>query len=109
MFGTLNLTGSTVNVASLGGTGFDPNKSYSWTIATATGSITGTPTLGTVGGADFTPVAGGFQVAVSGASVYLNFTPVPEPAAVLAVCAGAGAAWFARRAGRRRGPRADSP
>jgi autotransporter-associated beta strand protein len=99
--GPLDFTGSTLNITSLGTTGFDNTQPYSWQIATASGAITGLPTLGTISGADFGNLNGGaFTVATSGGMVLLNFTPtpVPEPASILLVCgAAAGLGWWKRR------------
>ena len=66
-------------------------------LKTATGGVTGVPgavSLGT--GTEFAGMA--FLTTVVGNNLYLNFTPVPEPATVLAVCAaGAGAFGLIRR------------
>ena len=81
-----------------GATGFSNTQPYSWTLATFTGtaSLSGTPTF--VPTANLSPSNGVFALAISNGTVYLNFSPVPEPAAVLIVCvAGAGAAGWARR------------
>jgi len=106
--GTLTLTGSTVNITSLGNTagatGISNSSSYSWLIATATGGITGTPTLGTVSGTDFAAYAsannpGAFSLTTSGNNLYLNATsPVPEPGTILGLSvAGMGLAGWVRR------------
>jgi fibronectin-binding autotransporter adhesin len=69
--GTLDVTGSTLNV-SASGSGFTGNSSYSWRIATATGGLTALPTLGTVTG-DFTGFASTFTIASDANNLYLNF------------------------------------
>jgi autotransporter-associated beta strand protein len=85
VFGTLNVSGLQVDLNSLGSTGFNNSQTYSWTVATASGGITGSPTVGTVNGIDF--ANNSFFTSVVGNNLYVNFTPVPEPATVLAVCA----------------------
>ncbi len=63
-------------------TGFDPNANYAWQIATVSGRITGfdarTFQIDTTGFAD--AYNGTFSVASDGASLYLDYTAVPEPA-----------------------------
>jgi fibronectin-binding autotransporter adhesin len=74
----------TVEIDPVGGglPGFDNTASYSWTIASATGSITGfdtsVVTLDTSNvGADLG--MGHFFLSQSGNDLFVNFTPVPEP------------------------------
>jgi autotransporter-associated beta strand protein len=82
---TLIATGAVVNIASLPGSTFDNSLPYSWTIAEST-ALTGTPTLGTIGGTDFSTLNGGtFSITSDTTRVYLNFTPVPEPVAIFAL------------------------
>jgi fibronectin-binding autotransporter adhesin len=100
--GLLDLTGSTLNLTSLGSTGFNNAQPYSWQIATAPSGVIGTPTIGTISGADFGNLNGGtFTVVPTANSVLLNFTPspVPEPAFVLLACGAAagGLGWWKRR------------
>src|SRR5262249_28146337 len=98
--GTLTLTGSSIDLTAGGGTGFDSTQSYSWLVATATGGGTGSPTIGVVSGAGFAGVGSGFTTSARGTNLYLNFTPVPEPATVLGLAA-AGLAVGARFRRRR--------
>jgi fibronectin-binding autotransporter adhesin len=104
-FGTLTFGGSsTVNVASLTGTGFDNTQKYSWLIATINGgTLSGVPTLGVVSGTDFSSLAGGtFTIGSDSGAVYLNFTPVPEPLTILSLSAlGLAAVQGVRRRRRR--------
>jgi fibronectin-binding autotransporter adhesin len=89
--GALDLTGSTLNLVSLGTTGFNNTQPYSWKIATAS-AITSLPTLGTVAGPDFGNLGGGaFSLAAGGGGsvLLLNFTPVPEPVHCLLIAGGA--------------------
>jgi len=80
--GAADVSGLTVNPIALTGSGFNNANPYSWTVLTATGGVTGTPILGTP--TDFGSLAGGtFTLAVDANSIYLNFTPVPEPATIL--------------------------
>src|SRR5207302_1414386 len=67
--GSLAATGSAVNVTA-GSTGFTGTQPYSWQIATTTAGLTGTPSLGTVGG-DFAPYQSGFSLATSANNLYL--------------------------------------
>jgi autotransporter-associated beta strand protein len=103
--GTANVTG-TINITSLGvnpgDTGFVNSQNYSWKILTSSGALTGTPTLGTVSGIDFTSLASGtFNLSTDPNNVYLNFsaTPTPEPTAILGISAlGLGlVGWMRRR------------
>lgn len=81
---------------------FDPSKPYTWTAfqlqngAGITGSFD--PNAFNVATAQFSnPFDGRFSVALQGQNVNLMYTPVPEPAAVLAIVAGAcGAAGWVR-------------
>ena len=80
----LNKSGNVIN--------FDSNQSYSWKIVTTTGGITGfnssafstfTNAVGTDGPPGFLNSLGpdgNFFVTQSGNDLYLNFSPVPEPA-----------------------------
>jgi fibronectin-binding autotransporter adhesin len=102
--GTLNLSGSTLNISSLASTTFDNTQPYSWVIATGN-TITGLPTLGTISGTDFGNLNGGtFSIGANGSNTaaYLNFTPsaVPEPGTLL-LCSLTAAAGLASRRFRR--------
>jgi autotransporter-associated beta strand protein len=104
--GTLTLTGATLNITSLTGTGFNNTLPYSWQIATAS-ALTGLPTLGTVSGTDFGTLNGGlFSIGTNGGNTaaYLNYTPsVPEPGTLVltGVAAAVGLGWRRLRRGRR--------
>ena len=81
---------------------FDPSNSYAWKIVSTTCGIEGfNPGMFTVDTTYFSnDTAGGqFFVSQSGNDLYLNFAPVPEPAAVgtIAVILLAGAAIRSRR------------
>ncbi|MGL6076292.1 MAG: beta strand repeat-containing protein [Fimbriiglobus sp.] len=88
--GTADLNGMTVNIASLGTTGFDFNLPYSWRILTAT-AITGAPVRGSISGSEFTTVGpnASYYLSIDTASsphaLYLNFNPVPEPGTIFSV------------------------
>lgn len=101
VFGSLDISGLTVNITSLGSTGFNPGLDYSWLIAQATTGLTGTATLGTVSGADFTLGLGGFSLGTSGNDLYLNYTAIPEPSGIvllgLAAVGGGVYTWRKRR------------
>jgi len=96
--GNLTFTSPEIDIIGLAGNGFNNAQSYSWTIATftGTGSVTGTPVFVPM---SFTPAAGSaFDLATVGSSLILNYTPVPEPASILGVClAGAGVVGWWRR------------
>lgn len=80
VFGSLDLTGSTINVSSLASTGFDPNQSYSWLVATTNGgTLTSLPTIGVVTGTDFSAFAAQFSVGNQNGNLFLNFEAIPEP------------------------------
>lgn len=97
VFGTLSVSGLIIDPISLGVSGFDNTMSYSWTIATATGGITGVPGAVSIGaGTEFAGMT--FSESIVGSSLYLNFTPVPEPATVLGIAAaGFGVGGLIRR------------
>ncbi len=97
IFGSLDVSSLVINPISLGVTGFNNTQSYSWTVATATGGVTGTPGIVSLGsGIDFAGMS--FLASVVGNNVYLNFTPVPEPATVLSIAAiGFGVGGLIRR------------
>jgi autotransporter-associated beta strand protein len=61
---------------------FSAANSYSWMIATTSGGVTGfNPSAITINATGFTNAlsGGAFSVSASGNSLFLNFTPVPEP------------------------------
>lgn len=99
--GALDLTGSSLTLTGLAGSGFNPGQPYSWRIALAP-TITGLPTIGTISGPDFAGLtSANFAVGLNGAgtAVLVNFTPVPEAKLVLASCglAAVGLVWLRRR------------
>jgi PEP-CTERM motif len=90
----------TINLVSLASTGFDNTKYYSWTVLTSTGALTGTPVLGTTTGSDFSALgAGAFNLVTDSNTVFINFSPVPEPATIFAMSGlmGLGLAAYRRR------------
>ncbi len=100
--GNLTFAPATFSINGIGSTTFDNTQPYSWTVATATGTITlgSQPTFNTT---NFAPSAvGSFFLSTSGNSVFVSYTPVPEPATMLLVCAGTfGATSLLRRYRRR--------
>jgi hypothetical protein len=86
LHGSANLSGLQLDIQSLGTTGFDNALAYSWLVMSVTdGTLSGTPTLNSILGTDFSNTGGGvFTVNVLGNHVFLNFTPVPEPTGWLA-------------------------
>jgi|GEM_PF-4167335 len=99
-FGSLTFTNATIKVEDLM-TGFDNTKYYSWTIASLTG---GTASISGVGFdySDFSALAplGFFSLTTNlGATqVYLNYSPVPEPATwLMGLGAIAAGGWYVRR------------
>ncbi len=82
VFGTLNLTGSTINLVASAGTGFNSAVDYSWLVGTTNGgTLNGLSAIGSVGGGDFTGLsASSFSVGNVGGNFYLNYTSaIPEP------------------------------
>lgn len=88
-YDTLNGTGAlalagTVTVALEGSAAnFDSASSYSWTIASFAGGVSGTPTFN-VDTTAFGPSLNGgtFAVNLAGNNVTLDFSPVPEPSTI---------------------------
>ena len=83
---------------------FDPRQSYTLTLATAAGGITGFSANEFVvdTGAFGNSLQGGnFTVLLSGNSLQLQFTPVPEPAALSALVVGVAVVGCVRRRVRR--------
>ncbi len=91
---TLDLTGAPGLAAN-----FNPALTTSWTILTATGSITGfSPDRFTIGRTDFLNTApGSFSLSVSGSNLLLTYTAVPETAPGIAFGLLLAAAILARR------------
>jgi hypothetical protein len=101
----LILAGSTIRLISVSGFSPTAGQTYSWQLATYTGSadITGV-TLDTT--QFFVPSDTTIGLSAAGGMLVLNFVPVPEPGhLLLAAAAAAGAFGYARRrwAGRRGG------
>jgi len=83
--GNLTFQPGTIDMTGLGSTGFDNTKFYSWTVATGTtASIGSQPTFNTVG---LNTGGGTFLLSSNGTSVFVAFSPVPEPASILFCCA----------------------
>lgn len=100
--GTANVNGMTINLVSLSATGFDNTQYYSWQILTTTGSLTGTPVLGSLTGTDFSSFGGFMSVMTDTNSVYVNYSPVPEPTLMFAIAGLVGVGGFIRnRQGKR--------
>lgn len=102
--GVIDFTGATINLTSLGNTGFNNMSEYSWRIATTNGgTIIGLPTIGAISGTDFTTLGGGTLYLSSGSGdLYLNFVPVPEPGSIMIYVASTlGIYGFVRRRSRR--------
>jgi autotransporter-associated beta strand protein len=78
-------------------------NTYSWTVVTAQApAVLGTVTFNLADAPTFAAFGGPsvMSLVASGNNVYLNFTPVPEPASILTVCAAAG--WVGGIVVRRR-------
>src|SRR5205823_1971131 len=102
--GDLNFQPSAVDVVGLTGADgtFNPAQYYSWTVATGTTghAIAAQPTFNTTG---LTTGGGSFTLSSSGGSVFVSFTPAPEPATILLGCAvAAGVTGYVRRQRDRR-------
>ncbi len=83
---------------------FNSGVPYTWTLATATGGITGfDPSRFTIDTTDFANgLAGGsFSLSQSGNDLFLHFTPVPEPSTYALLALGLGAVALAARRRRR--------
>jgi hypothetical protein len=101
----------TINVVAVGPVaGFVNTNSYTWTIASfnsitllSPAPLTVTTTGFTAGGPN-DPGAGVFTALVSDGALQVLFTPVPEPAQVLLLCAVAGLAARRWRRARRFDP-----
>jgi len=100
--GDLNLSPTTFNIIGLTGLTFDNTKYYSWTIATATGTVTvgAQPTFNVTG---LNTGGGTFTLSGGVGAGYLNFTPAPEPATILLLCGVATGTVFGVRRWRNRG------
>jgi autotransporter-associated beta strand protein len=95
--GNLTFQPGTIDVTGLAGLTFDNTKFYSWTVATATGTITmgSTPTFNTTG---LNTGGGTFTLSSGAGGVFVAFAPVPEPATILLCCGvGAGLTGYVRR------------
>jgi autotransporter-associated beta strand protein len=87
-FGNISFSGSTINLTSIGATGFDRNGSYSWLIAKSNaGTITDMPSIGFLTGNDFVQSNQLFSLGNVNGNLYLNYsiTAVPEPSSLCAV------------------------
>jgi autotransporter-associated beta strand protein len=99
--GNLTFQPGTIDVIGLTGLSFDNTKFYSWTVATATGTITmgSTPTFNTSG---LNTGGGSFTLSNGVGGVFVGFSPAPEPASIL-LCCGVTAGvtgWVRRRRSR---------
>jgi autotransporter-associated beta strand protein len=86
--GSLNFSPTSIDVNWLSGSAFDNAQPYSWRVATATGgvTVTGQPTFNAVG---LSTGSGSFYLSSGVNGVFVNFSPVPEPAEILVVSAAA--------------------
>jgi len=85
--GTLMFSPTTMDIVGLSGLAFDNTKSYSWRVASATNGVTigGQPTFNATG---LNAGSGSFFLSGGISGVFLNFSPVPEPTAILITSAG---------------------
>lgn len=105
---TVNFTGATIQLnassVNLGGN-WDNSKFFSWQLATLPEGVT--PTLGTTqfDTTGFSPSLNGGSFSLSFVdatnSLYLNYSPVPEPGLTFLACAVGVVGWFSRRKIRR--------
>lgn len=107
---TIRVTGLTAGGAVGPVSGFDPAAGRSWVIGQFTNDLSGlNPDLFTVDATEFAASnnlnGGAFSLALNpSGQMVLVFTPVPEPAAILAVCGLATAAGLAWRRWRQAAP-----
>jgi len=100
--GDLTFTPGTVEIEGLGSTGFINTQPYSWRVATGTGNVSISPTTQpTFSVTGLNAGSGSFFLSRSGGSVFVNFNPVPEPAAVLLLCGAAAGIVIRSRSVRR--------
>ncbi len=103
--GTLTFqAGSTLLIKSLGldnlsglAVNFDEGTDYSWRIATATGAVTGLSGVVIDDSGFLNDHSGTFTLSLTGNSVFLKYTAIPEPHAILLAALGLSGAVFARR------------
>jgi autotransporter-associated beta strand protein len=107
VFGSLTINpGAVVTIAGDFNSFPDHTVPYSFQVATATTiptavNITSQAQFDTTQFQNYVPGLVQFSLQSAGTSVYLNVVPVPEPSAVLAVCAAAGAAGVGVRRRRK--------
>jgi len=106
--GNLTFTPTTVNIVALNVSGFDSSQSYSWRVATATGNVSIGTTQPTFNVTGLTTGSGAFFLSMGLNSVFVNFSPVPEPTSILLVCGAAAAITHRMRRRRQHARRANS-
>lgn len=96
--GSLMFAPTTIDIVGLGAPAFDNTQPYSWRVATATNGATigAQPTFNVTG---LNTGSGSFFLSSSFGSVFIGFSPVPEPAEILLIAAIAttGAAGMRRK------------
>jgi len=100
--GSLLYAPASIDIVGLAGLSFDNTQSYSWRVATATNGVTigGQPTFNATG---LNTGSGSFFLSSTFNSVFVSFSPTPEPGSILLIAAiGAGAVGIGRRVKNRK-------
>ena len=84
--GDLTMAPATFNVVGLSGLSFNNTQPYNWRVATATGNVITGATQPTFTTTSLNTGGGSFQLSGGAGGVFLQFSPVPEPVAILGLC-----------------------